>query len=116
MIKAVVKLIMPPERLKEALKILRTITMRSRAETGCLGCSLYQDTENDQTIVYEENWKDEAALYRHLARDEYQMALLVMEMASSPPQIFFYTIKGIAGLEVIEKARSVSINANASTS
>jgi quinol monooxygenase YgiN len=40
MIKAVVKLSMTPEKLKEALKILRTITMRSRAETGCLGCAV----------------------------------------------------------------------------
>lgn len=107
MIQAIVKLVLSPTNQEEALNILRFVAIRTRAEAGCLGCYLYRDTENEAMIVYEEDWKNETALQNHLVREDYQKVLLVIEMASAPPQIKFNTIKTTAGVEVIEKARSV---------
>lgn len=106
MIKAVTKLVLPQDKLDEALIILRSFANRTRGEAGCLDCSLYQDTENDHVILYEEAWRNEAALHHHLAREDYQKVLLVIEMASIPPKINFETIESTAGMEFIERART----------
>lgn len=112
MIQAVVKMVLAPAKQDEALNILSSVARRTRVETGCLGCSIYQDTENDHAIVYEEVWKSEDKLQHHLGREEYQKVLLAMEMACMPPEVRFNTIKSTAGLEVIEKARTVNTQAD----
>lgn len=114
MIQAVMKVVLPPDKREEGLNILRSVAARTRAETGCFGCSVYQDTENDRAIVYEENWRDTDELHHHLGRKEYQKVLLIMEMACMPPEIRFNTIKSTAGVELIEKARTANTRADKS--
>jgi quinol monooxygenase YgiN len=106
MIQAVVKMVIPSDKQEEGLNILRSVAQRSRAETGCISCSVYQETENDHAIIYEEVWRGEDELQHHLGREEYQKVLLVMEMSCKPPEIRFNTIKSIEGVEVIERART----------
>ncbi|HPI93203.1 MAG TPA: antibiotic biosynthesis monooxygenase [Deltaproteobacteria bacterium] len=106
MIQAVVKMVLDPEKQREALNILVSVAQRTRAETGCLGCSVLRDAENDHAIVFEEIWRGEDELKQHLIRDAYRKVLLVMEMASLPPEIRFNTITSTAGVELIERARA----------
>lgn len=107
MIQAVVEMVLAPDKLEEGLSILKSVAQRTRAEPGCLRCSVYRDTENDQVIVYDEIWRGEDELKQHLAREEYQKVLLVMETACRPPEIRFNTIQGTAGVEIIERVRAV---------
>jgi quinol monooxygenase YgiN len=78
---------------------------RTRAETGCITCRIYQDVQKEHAIMLEEIWKNEEDLNRHLRSDEYRNVLLVMEMASEQPEIRFETILSTKGIETIEKAR-----------
>jgi len=107
MIQAVVKMTIPLNKQEEALNILQSIAQRSRAEAGCISCSVYQDTENDHAIIFEEIWRSKDELQHHLGREEYQQILLIMEMSCKPPEIKFNTIKSSQGVEVIEKVRTV---------
>jgi quinol monooxygenase YgiN len=104
MIQAMIEMQFAPDRVDEALQILRSIVERTRAETGCLGCSVYQDTEMENQIVFAQEWRSEEDLQRHLRSKEYQKVLLVVEMASTPPEIRFDTITRTSGVETIEKA------------
>lgn len=106
MIQAIVKMTLVPDKQDAALNILKSVAQRTRAETGCIGCSIYQDTENNHAIVYEEIWRSKDELRQHLVREEYQKVLLVMEMAGLPPEIKFNTIKRTEGVEIIERART----------
>jgi quinol monooxygenase YgiN len=106
MIQAILKMNFAPKKIAEALLILHSIVERIRTEAGCLSCRVYQDTENKHLVVFEEKWKDEENLQRHLRSDEYQKVLLVMEMALDPPEIHFDTIMASSSLELIEVARS----------
>ena len=107
MIQASVRMDMALENLDEALQILNSIVERIRAETGCVSCSVYQDTEMDNLIVFIEEWRNEADLQHHLRSEEYQKVLLVMEMARTRPEIRFNTIHRTNGVEYIEKARTL---------
>ena len=102
MIQAVVKMVIPSNKQEEGLNILRSVAQRSKTETGSISCSVYQDTENDHIIIYEEFWRSEDDLQHHLRREEYQKVLLVMEMSCKPTEISFNTVKSTKCVEVIE--------------
>ncbi|MBC2716154.1 MAG: hypothetical protein HF978_12675 [Desulfobacteraceae bacterium] len=54
--------------------------------------------------MFDEEWRNNTVMERHLCTQDYLLLLLVMEMSLKPPEIRFSTITS-AGLEVIEKAR-----------
>ena len=99
-----------PDKVDEALQILRSIVEPTRAEVGCIDCSVYQDTEMENQILFIQKWRSEEFLQRHLRSEEYQKVLLVMEMALAPPEIVFDTISSTSGVETIEKARKNKTN------
>ena len=107
MIQAKLKINIAPRKIDEALQILRAIVERTRAETGCIGCSVYHDTENENLIVFEEKWMSDGDLQRHLRSEDYQKVLLLMEMAITQPEIRFDTITSSGGVEIIEEARGI---------
>ena len=104
MIKASVKMGFAPEKENEVLQILKSVAARTRAQTGCLNCSVYQDAEEEHTIIFEEEWENEKEMERHIRSREYQKLLLIMEMAINPPEIKFNTVSNTSGIEIIEKA------------
>ncbi len=107
MIYAIAKMTIPIKKLNEAIEILSSIRQRTRFESGCVSCNVYRDVDTENAVVIEEIWKNEKDLARHLRSDEYQKILLVAEMASAAPEIRFYTVQQTAGVEAVEKARSV---------
>jgi quinol monooxygenase YgiN len=106
MIQATLRMSFTTEVIDEAVYILRSIIERIRTETGCISCSVYQDTDDEHLVVFEEKWKSDEDLQRHLRSDYYRKVLLVMEMAVSPPEIRFDTITDTSGMEIIKKART----------
>ncbi len=106
MIHSRVRMVLPAERMSEALEILLPLVERTRAERGCLGCRLHRDVQDAQEITLEEFWATKADMDRHLRSPEYQRLLLVMEMASGPPDVRFDQLSGTSGIETIEDARA----------
>jgi quinol monooxygenase YgiN len=104
MIQATLRMDFPPVKFPEAVQILKSIIDRTMSESGCISCSMYEDPQKNH-IFYEEKWRNDEDLQRHLRSDEYQKVLLVMEMAITHPDIRFDTIVSTSGVEVIEKAR-----------
>ena len=98
-----------PDKVDEALQILRSTVERTRAEAGCMGCSVYQDTEIQNQIIFSQKWKSEEDLQRHLRSKEYRKILLVMEMALTQPELRFDTITSTSGVETIKKARTEKV-------
>jgi quinol monooxygenase YgiN len=106
MIQATLKMEFASQTIDEAVNILRSIIERIRTETGCISCSVFQDTDNKHMVVFEEKWKSDEDLQRHLRSEYYKKVLIVMEMAIETPEIRFDTIMGTSGVEIIEKART----------
>jgi quinol monooxygenase YgiN len=105
MIHMSLKMDFTPGKVEEALQILRSIVEPTRAEVGCIDCSVYKDMAHENQILFIQKWRSEEFLQRHLRSEEYQKVLLVMEMAVAPPEIVFETIASTSGVETIEKAR-----------
>jgi quinol monooxygenase YgiN len=107
MILATLRMAIPLQKRGEALKILRSMVARSQARPDdCVFCRICEDALEDNTLQFEEMWRSEEELERHLRSDEYHRVLLVLEMALKQPEIRFDTISSSTGIETIEKARS----------
>jgi quinol monooxygenase YgiN len=105
MIHSMVRMVLPSDRLSEAMEVLGPIAERTRTERGCLGCHLHQDVLEDNVLIFEESWASEADLERHLCSQDYRQLLLIMELAKVPPEVRFDTVSNSTGFETIQKAR-----------
>jgi len=106
MIQATIRMMIPPQKSGEVLKILRSVVELCRDDPGCLSCNIYGDLQEKNVLMLEEVWRAEEYLDLHIRSDEYRNLLLVLEMALKQPEIRFNTISSSTGIETIEKARS----------
>jgi quinol monooxygenase YgiN len=106
MVLATIRMNIPRKKRNEAVKILNAVAQQCHFYPGCLGCHLYDDVQEAQVLLYEEMWKSEEDLERHLRSERYRDVLLVMEMALRQPEVRFNTVSASTGFETIEKARS----------
>jgi len=105
MILATIRMVMPTRKFGEALRILRSVAEQSKVQPGCLGCRVYRNGNEDNVLMFEQQWSNEADLEHYLRSNEYQQVLLVLEMAMKEPEVRFDTIMSSTGIETIEKAR-----------
>ena len=105
MIIATIRMMIPPQKRGEALRILRSVAELCRDDPGCLSCNIYRGLNDTRVLVLEEVWRTGEGLDLHLRSEEYRNLLLVLEMALKLPEIRFDTIASTTGIETIEKAR-----------
>ena len=105
MVLATIRMIIPPKKRDEALKILRSTAEQCKVHSGCLACHIYDDIQEDNVLMFEEIWRNEESLAQHLRSEKYHDVLLVMEMALKHPEVRFNTVSTSTGIETIEKAR-----------
>jgi quinol monooxygenase YgiN len=98
-------MLIPAGKRKEARSILYAMIMRIRLKEGCLSSCLYQNAMGGKTLLFEEIWADENHFQKHLRSDEFRNVLLVVEMASKPPEIRFDRIVHSTGIDAIKDAR-----------
>jgi quinol monooxygenase YgiN len=106
MILSTIRMMIPPQKRNEALKILRSITDQCSDYHGCLSCHIYEDLQEKNILIFEQAWRADEDLDLHIRSDEYLNLLLVLEMALQQPEIRFDKIAHSTGIETIEKARS----------
>ena len=107
MILETLRMAIPVQKRAEALKILKSIVARNQARPDdCVFCRICEDVLEDNILQFEEMWRSEEELERHLRSDDYRKVLLVLEMALKQPEIRFDAISSSTGIEAIEKVRS----------
>ncbi len=106
MIHSKIRMVLPGNRLKEAMGILGPLAERTRTERGCLSCHLHRDVLEENILIFEESWASEADMERHLRSQEYRQLLLIMETARVPPEVRFDRVSHSTGIETIQQARA----------
>jgi len=106
MVLATLRMAIPVQKRGEALKILKSMVARNQAQPDCVFCRICEDVLEDNVLQFEEMWRSEEELERHLRSEKYLDVLLVMEMAVKHPEVRFNTVSTSTGMETIEKARS----------
>ena len=93
------------EKQQCALQTIRAILGWTCAQPGCISMTFYQDTNDPESMVLLEEWKDWARIENHIRSDSYRSILEFMELSSEQPEIKFYSISETTGMEVIERLR-----------
>ena len=106
MILVTLRMAIPQQKRGEALKILKSMVARNQAQPDCVFCRICEDALEDNVLQFEEMWRNEEELERHLRSDQYNKVLLVLEMALKQPEIRFDIVSSSTGIETIEEARS----------
>ncbi len=99
------KIAFSPESRPKALELISAIIERIRVSPGCISYDVYQDVLGENSLTILEQWQSKAALDRFIRSDDYRSILALMELARQSPEIYFYTLSKIGGMEVIENLR-----------
>lgn len=105
MILTTVRIVLPDQKLSEALSILKSVAELSKVQRGCLDCRVYQDATDSNLVMFEGKWRNEEELAGYLRSDEYRKVLILMESSLEKPEIRFDTVSSTTGIETVEKAR-----------
>jgi quinol monooxygenase YgiN len=104
-ITAYYKIVASAEQKEVILESLRSFMGPTEVKPGCVRCSISQDLENPDTIVYTEEWHSETHLENHLRSPRYRELLAIIDSSASEPEVRFYTTGEIKGMEYLESIR-----------
>ncbi len=103
---ALVKIMPTPENRKEVLDILISIKGPTQAIQGCLDCDICEEEGDNGRIVFFEHWLTWEDFIRHIRSDLYGRMLEAMELSSREPEVSFFEVSAMKGMELIEAVRS----------
>lgn len=106
MVQAIIRISVPPEKLKEVLQTFRAILAPIRLERGCLSCNCYLDIELENGICFIEEWQERADVKAHLRSVHFGVLAGALKLFIKNPEIRFHTISSTAGAEAIKIARA----------
>lgn len=95
----------PHGESRPIVSALQSLMLSTRAEPGCVGCSLSTDVHKELVIHYVEEWRSEEDLTRHLRGEGFADLLELMEHASEYPTIEFALPGTTRGLDYAEEIR-----------
>ncbi len=64
-----------PYKSDEFVSSIHSCLPGIRRQSGCLGCGLYQDSENENTYILVAEWKTHQAMQEHLQTNEFQVLI-----------------------------------------
>ena len=105
MVRLTVTLVAPQMHSRSLLDALRCLRRSTRLETGCVGCFVWEDSADDTTLCYAEEWATESDLRRHVQSDRFTALLGVMEAAPECPRVQFDFVRTTRGLDYVAEAR-----------
>ncbi len=108
MLLSMVKITPVPGKEQEIFDILLSVRGPTLAASGCLECSIYEDHDDEHTIIYLEKWQLRTEMIAHIRSTLYARVLKALELAERQPEICFYDVVGTQGMELIESVRSSS--------
>ena len=94
-----------PVESRSLLSVLQGLMVSTRAEPGCIGCSLSTDMGSRVAVAYVEEWSDEDNLKRQLRSRRFSVLAELMEQATWHPTVTFSLPESTRGLDYAEEVR-----------
>jgi len=99
------RLIPPENRVVEVVHALRLQMGRTEVLPGCSACTLTQDMDEKNVIVYQEQWNSWNDVERHIRSDRFGSLLELMEISSRTPALSFSDVHETRGIDYVERLR-----------
>ncbi len=95
--------LVPVGKTRSMIEALHVLMSSTRAEPGCVACSVAADVAEKGVIRYSEEWTTEDALQRQFTTDRFKSLITLIEEATEPPLVEFLLPSGTRGLEYVEE-------------
>ena len=95
-----------PNRVQPMIQALRSLMLPIQLDRGCMGCHLYADTDNRNSLFYLEEWATQKDLEREIRSDRFIRLLSIMESSPTAPVLKFLFIPQTRGLDYIAEVRT----------
>ncbi len=105
MIISLLKLKPIPEKGQAILDILRFVKENAQLKRGCLESGIYQECDQNLTILYVEKWQSKEEMDRHIQSGLYLRVLNTMDLCREKPDISFHDVSDTKGLERVSGLR-----------
>jgi quinol monooxygenase YgiN len=100
-----IKIILPRKHKKDVFEALVRFKQLTEISMGCISCHINRDVEKTNTITYSEEWQSRHDLEKHIRSPNYRQVLEIIELSVQEPEIKFFTVSKIEGLEVVKTIR-----------
>ncbi|MBW1999606.1 MAG: antibiotic biosynthesis monooxygenase [Deltaproteobacteria bacterium] len=94
-----------PEKQKEVMQTLLSITELTEKDNGCLSCNLFCDMEDKNVYTLIEEWETREDLERHIRSERFSVLLGTKSLLAEPLGIQLHTVSRSEGMEVVNAAR-----------
>ena len=103
-----VRIVVRPAMYEELRRALIAWVGPTEVEPGCIKCQILQEANDPQVFSYGAHWRSEHDLLRHVRSEHYKRLLALMDLGDRPPLVEFHTVGETRGLDLIERARTMS--------
>lgn len=100
------KILPSPENRRELLGILKSVVGPSSIQPGCQGCEVYEGSLDNEAVLYLERWDYLSNMKLHIQSDLFARLLVAMEISTTRPEIQFFEISQVFGMDLVETLRT----------
>ena len=93
------------------LQALRSVMLPAQFEAGSMGCQLYAEAGEADSLCYVEDWATQEDLEREIRSTRFGRLLSVMETAAGSPGVEIRQVSDTLGWEYIRRLRGYSDSA-----
>jgi quinol monooxygenase YgiN len=101
-VRMTIQWLVPVGKTRSMIEALHQLIATTRAEPGCVACSVSADVASKGLVGYSEEWESEEALQRQFQTDRFKSLIALMEDVSEAPLVEFVLPGGNRGLEYVE--------------
>jgi quinol monooxygenase YgiN len=74
-----------------------------------LAAQVYVEDGHDGAILYMEEWDSEPEFCEHVRSELYRRVLAAIDISKSEPELCFYRVSTVQGLELVDQIRNSTL-------
>ena len=94
------KISIKPYKTDEFVKSMRSFSRRIRKEKGCLGYSVYRDSEKENTYSVIGEWKTRQAMEKHFHSPDFEVLIGAARVLGETFAMNIYEVSKTGGFEL----------------
>lgn len=103
---SVVRIYPPRGREQAVIDVLDSLKGSLANNVDCLGYLVTLEPRDGGAVCYTEQWRTRNALDQHLCSHLFGRVLEAIECSHQPPEVVFYKVADVGGLELVEQVRT----------
>ena len=101
-----IKIVIKPYKTDEFVKSMRSFSRRIRKEKGCLGYSVYRDSEKENTYSVVGEWQTRQAMEKHFRTQTFEVLMGAARVLGETFEMNIAEVVKTADFELVEQMAS----------